>query len=530
MAQSPRESSEVIVNSTALARGIVRQLIEAGATQFVLSPGSRNSPISLALFQAQKRGIVELFVRIDERSAGFFALGLAKSSGKYVGVVCTSGTAVANFHPGALEAYHSQEKLIFLTADRPARLRETGANQTTLQNGLLHPLTVIDTDHEVTLEKYLQGAPLHLNLQFDDPLIESDETDWLAGVQLRENVKVIAEPRELAVAPRSIIIVGHDRAGIEAQDIINFAAKAQLPLIAEDPLTFPDSIAHASIALTDSDVRKRFMADQIIVIGRTTLSRSINTYIAECKSIIVVDPRAETIDTKRKAEIVLYSLPKLKIVHDPEWSHLWKRLQKAKLTVTHWGEQSAIQAITRNLPDGSALFVASSRPIRDVEGFAEPRSGLTVFANRGLAGIDGNISTTLGIAANYHQTTAIIGDITFLHDFSALADTHALSARIFIIDNNGGGIFSTLPGSEVDGFETVFGTPHNLDLAKLISGFGIGVVKVKTETDIAHICKRASIGIEIVIVEVPTRVQNAENLKEISQSFVSAFLTGANLA
>ena len=132
------------MNATTLARNVVRQLIESGVSDFVLSPGSRNAPLSIALYQAEEAGLVTIHPRIDERGAAFFALGLAKASNNYVAALCTSGTAAANYHPAALEAYHSANKLLLITADRPARLRRTGANQTTLQDGLLTPLKSID--------------------------------------------------------------------------------------------------------------------------------------------------------------------------------------------------------------------------------------------------------------------------------------------------------------------------------------------------------------------------------------------------
>ena len=137
------------------------------------------------------------------------------------------------------------------------------------------------------------------------------------------------------------------------------------------------------------------------------------------------------------------------------------------------------------MPDGSALFIGSSRPVRDIEAFAAPREGLTVFANRGLAGIDGNISTAFGISTQFERTFSILGDLTFLHDLSALANTLTNSHTVFIVDNNGGGIFSTLPQAGSDGFEKIFGTPHHLNVESIISGFGFSV-----ENDKQHPEKR----------------------------------------
>ncbi|MEN9324806.1 MAG: 2-succinyl-5-enolpyruvyl-6-hydroxy-3-cyclohexene-carboxylate synthase, partial [Actinomycetota bacterium] len=193
-----------------------------------------------------------------------------------------------------------------------------------------------------------------------------------------------------------------------------------------------------------------------------------------------------------------------------------------------WSEQAAIQEIASGVPDGSALFIGSSRPVRDCEAFVTPRSGLSTFANRGLAGIDGNLSTAFGIATQFERSYSIIGDLTFLHDLSALVNMPSLNHIIFIIDNNGGGIFSTLPQAGVDGFEKVFGTPQNKDLEAILKGFGCSVVKVKNESDIRANFSKS--GIHFVIVEVPSREENAEKLKSVTQRVVSAVRMGINLA
>ncbi|HEY9276512.1 MAG TPA: thiamine pyrophosphate-binding protein, partial [Candidatus Nanopelagicaceae bacterium] len=171
--------------STNLARHTVRQLIELGVADVVLSPGSRNAPLSIALHQAQERGLIRLHVRIDERGAAFFALGIAKASGRYVPVVCTSGTAVANFFPAVLEAHHSDINLLLLTADRPAKLRKTGSNQTTNQKDIFKDFVrkSIDSAAPIDLTEILsKTGPVHINLQFDEPLLPTDSKDWLTGI------------------------------------------------------------------------------------------------------------------------------------------------------------------------------------------------------------------------------------------------------------------------------------------------------------------------------------------------------------
>ncbi len=163
-------------NSTKLAHSLLRQLIEVGVSDFVVSPGSRNAPFLIALGEAAKKQIIDLHVKIDERGAAFFALGIAKASNNYVAVICTSGTAAANFHPATLEAWHSNAKLLVITADRPARLRKTGANQTTNQVDIFSQIKTHDLSTEINLKPLLIDGPLHLNVQFDEPLISEEKT------------------------------------------------------------------------------------------------------------------------------------------------------------------------------------------------------------------------------------------------------------------------------------------------------------------------------------------------------------------
>lgn len=521
-----------LVRASHLARSTVRQLIELGVSDFVLSPGSRNAPLSLALVEAAQKGLIELHVRIDERGAAYFALGISKATHNYVAVICTSGTAVANYHPAALEAYHSRNKLIFLTADRPARLRRTGANQTTLQNGLLAPLLSIDTADIVDCAGLLNGGPVHLNLQFDEPLLEKDtNVDWLAGVKRNPTNQKESAENILSVDPKTVIVIGHDAAGFDKELVSKVVRDSGLPVIAEDPLSFDMAIPHASLFLSDISIREALKAEQIVIIGRTTLSRSINAFIATTHKTVVIDPRIEEIDENRDASQKLLALTTISptALNSP-WLQQWETAGKSAEAALHleWSEQLVAREISRQIEDGAALFVGSSRPVRDIEAFATPRGGIHTFANRGLAGIDGNISTALGISTAYKRTYSIIGDLTFLHDLSALTNTVSAHHTIIIIDNNGGGIFSTLPQAGSDGFEKVFGTPHNLNIEAVIKGFGYSVEKVKTLVDLSRALNHP--GLHFVVIEVPTRDENAESLKKLHHSVVSAVRMGSNLA
>lgn len=525
---------DLVSTSTRLARVIVRQILEAGITDAVISPGSRNAPLTLALFAASEKGLIKLHVRIDERTAAFFALGVAKASKRPVPIVCTSGTAVANYHPAVLEASHSNTPLFVITADRPAELRKTGANQTTEQarifgksvryfadvSGAVYPL-------EMPLNA-LQTGPVHINVQFDEPLIGDEDSSWLDGI-------VVTPPRIFdrkkagvfnSKSTRGVLVIGQDRAGFDAADVEKFSKDLGWPVIAEDPLTFASAQSHASIFLTSTTIAKDLTPDTVVVIGRTTLSRSINSLISSARKKIVIDPRMATVDSDRNADQRFLELPKVEAAAaDPEWVAKWskysQRTSKVVSELSAWSEPVIAREIGARIPSSTSLFISSSRPIRDIEGFAAARSGVETFGNRGLAGIDGNISTALGIASVRKECVAVIGDLGFLHDLTGLIQNEEINLRIFVIDNNGGGIFSTLNARGSAGFETVFGTPHNLDICAITKAMGYESSKIEnTSALIAQLSKPVK-GVSICVVSAPSRESNAELIKSIYDKMAS---------
>ena len=534
--ESNHEDSGVIGmnNSTSLARVIVRQIIEAGITDVVISPGSRNAPLSLAFNAAAERGLIKLHIRIDERTGAFFALGIIKATGRPVPIVCTSGTAVANYHPAVLEASHTNAPLLVLTADRPATLRKTGANQTTEQARIYGKAVryFADIDGPVFPMELpfdsLRNGPVHLNVQFDEPILPDESNQWLD--------EIIVAPKEFVPrtkagtlksdANRGVLVIGHDRGGLSKESVEKFATQLGWPVIAEDPLSFSEAIAHASIFLTSSEIRAALIPQTVIVIGRTTLSRSINAFIKLAPTQIVVDPRMATVDSDRVADKKFIEIPQLNTKKaSEEWLAQWQkyaaRCAKQIAELTGFTEAIIAKEIASTIPAGSTLFLSSSRPIRDMEGFATPRNGVTTYANRGLAGIDGNISTALGIASASRATFAVLGDLSFLHDLTGLIHREEINCCIIVINNDGGGIFSTLPQRGLPGFETVFGTPHGLDPAAIASAMG---VKSSTITTIAQLKKTLATpvqGISIVVAKVPSRDANADSLKAIYDSMSS---------
>lgn len=522
--------------STKLARHIVRRLIELGISDVVIAPGSRNAPLSLAFSDAAAKGLIRTHIRIDERGAAFYALGIAKATKRYVPVVSTSGTAVANFFPAVLEAYHSNERLLLLTADRPERLRKTGANQTTLQQGIFGTfvLKAIDTGAPFEPSHLLgNGGPVHFNLQFDEPLLPEvdgqDRHEWLDGIKVNPLEPKIIVPGEIAInQSRVVLVVGHDLAGFTVEEITAFAEVSKAVVVSEDPISFEDAIPHASLILSSEEVRNDLLADLVIVIGRTTLNRPLNAYISSAKRIMVIDPRTAEIDTRRSADEIHHVLPKVVVTKaDPKWRDRWLTYftlaNEAISSSAEWSEGRVAAAVAQVEMD--ALFVASSRPIRDIEAFAIPREGssVKVFANRGLAGIDGNIATAMGIAQNFGKSVALLGDLAFLHDISALSNEIDAELTIIVVDNDGGGIFSTLPQRGVEHFEAVFGTPHGKDLRRIASAFGIRAVEVASVSELlsayASKAKKNESKIQVIIAKMPSREENADNLDSIRERF-----------
>ena len=529
------DSGAPVINpSTLLARVIVRQIIEAGVKDVVISPGSRNAPLSMAFHQASTKGLINLHVRIDERTAAFFAVGIAKASGRPVPIVCTSGTAAANYHPAVLEASHTNVPLLVLTADRPAALRKTGANQTTEQARIFGKAVRYFADISGSVYPMelpfasLQSGPVHLNIQFEEPLIGDKSDNWL-------NDLTISAPKVFdrktpgtfyTKSTRGVLVIGHDRGGLSADAVQNFSEELGWPVIAEDPLTFKNAISHASVFLTSKTIAEDLAPDTVVVIGRTTLSRSINGFIKMARKEIVIDPRMATVDTDRMADQKFTQLPVIEVQPaDAEYADKWKRYslraQKMVADISTWSEQLVAREIASATPSGRTIFISSSRPIRDLEGFAVARNGVETFANRGLAGIDGNISTALGIASQRKETIAVLGDLGFLHDLTGLIHKEEINLKIFVINNDGGGIFSTLSQRGVDGFEDVFGTPHGLDPAAIASSMGMAAKTIGTQKELSAELSEPVKGLSVVVVNVPNRDGNADFLKGIYNSVSS---------
>lgn len=501
--------------STALATVLVDELVRCGVRHAVLCPGSRNAPLSFALHAADQAGRLRLHVRIDERSAAFLALGLALRSGVPVPVVCTSGTAAANLHPAVLEADHAGVPLLAVTADRPAELVGTGANQTVRQAGLFGaavraaPSLAVPSeggqgqqarwrstvDRAVAVARgVLTGSPgpVHLNVAFSEPLVPEASQDWPESLAGRPGggawtaVPGAASARvevELDLSRRTLVIAGHG-AG---------PAPAGLPLVAEPTAPgWPDGLA-AGAWLLGSSALERLRPEQVLLLGRPTLHRPVQRLLADPEvALTVLTERPEWTDVAGNAVAVGTTL-RATGSPDPSWLHCWRRADAcasaavSSTVARHPGPTGleVARLMVPALPAGALLLLGSSNPIRDVSLAARPRRGLTVLANRGVAGIDGTVSTATGAAlAHGGPGYALVGDLTFLHDANGLlagpGETRP-ELTMVVANDQGGGIFGLLEQGapqHADAFERVFGTPHHTDLAALCAAYHVSHLRV----------------------------------------------------
>ncbi len=521
--------------STALARAVLTMLVEAGISEVVVAPGSRNAPLSFAADVLAANGEITLHTRIDERSAAFLALGLTKG-GRRAAVMCTSGTAVANLHPALLEAAHSGVPVVAVTADRPATLRETNANQTTDQVGIFGALIAthdIDEaedfeDRTIADEIWQASGPFHLNVQFAEPLTPSDE--WQAEpIAVRPTIQR-PEPRLFEIinqGPRTVVVAG-DGAGPAARVL---AEAAGWPLLAE-PSSGARSGDHAIRSyrlLLGTDLGHR--VERVVVFGHVTLSRPV-LRLPQRGDVDVVATRATGVWPTPPYEVDRYVRTALQ-VHgqaDTEWLNEWRTAdhalsKKVDALIARTKELTAYdvaRAVAAHVEADDLLVVGPSNPVRDLDLMAGPIEG-TVLANRGLAGIDGVVSTAIGAAtATGARAIAFMGDVTFLHDSNGLIlgpDEERPDLTIVVVNDDGGSIFATLEqGAEefADHFERLFGTPHHVDLAALCAATRTPHLKVTSAIELEQALANPNGGIEVI-----EAVVRRDNRRELDQAIRS---------
>jgi 2-succinyl-5-enolpyruvyl-6-hydroxy-3-cyclohexene-1-carboxylate synthase len=514
---------------------LVDEWLQCGVRHAIICPGSRSTPLAVALAD---RTELELHIFHDERSAAFAALGIGKASKKPAILLCTSGTAAVEFHAAVVEADHARVPILVCTADRPPELQNVGAPQTINQQNLygesvrnfINAPVAVDREKNqwrtlarnawysslgANLDK--STGPVHVNLQFREPLIGiSDElpkqlkpiTDQIIRANSFRKIDLITRRRlsRLIKKRRVLIIAGADVS--DASGLLQLANKMKWPVLADPRSGARVEDNKVVISAMDSMLRDEQFANSqkpevILRFGEPLVSKVVNSWLAATKATqVVVTSTPVLIDPEQMTKLHIVSdlsaisnwVLKFVSSQDSAWMKSWSDAEeKAQHAINSsladelsLSEPAIARAVCRSIPEHSNLFVSSSMPIRDVEWFAAPRSGLRVYANRGVNGIDGVISTAVGVALSSRATTfLLIGDLAFLHDSNALINliSRDVDLRIVLIDNCGGGIFSFLPQAAlIDSakFEKVFGTPHNADLLLLAKAHGLETTSVST--------------------------------------------------
>ena len=514
-----------------VARSLIMALLAHGVTDAVLAPGSRSGPLALALAAADEQGLVRLHVRVDEREAGFLALGLAKSSRRMVPVVTTSGTAVANLHPAMLEALHSGVQLLAVTADRPARLRATGANQTTDQREIFPGIEFVDRVEAV------RGAPAHLNLELDEPLIEPIEWDFPQNASV-SSASEAGESLSIPVGPRTVVLAGDDA----KQPARILAREAGWPLLAEPSSGSRNGEALVAYRLLLQHSRLAGQIERVISFGHATLSRPVTQLLSRNDIEIVHVGDQTTFPVPAGPNVRFVDEVTAEGADEPAWLESWLDADRAACAAIDATLQQQSPAgatpydvariVSEAVPPRGLLFIGSSNPIRDLDLVARPYpvgEQRLVIANRGLAGIDGVLSSALGAALGRESSKAIayVGDLTFLHGSNGLLigpDEPRPDLTIVIASDDGGSIFSTLEqgGPEYAGtFERVYATPTGASIGALCSGYGVPH-QVAAPAELAAALDEQTTGVRVL--EVPLSRDDRRDLAHrISTAVREAF-------
>ena len=514
---------------------LVDEWVAQGLAHAVVSPGSRSTPMALAL---AARDEIRVHVVLDERSAGFVALGIGEATGRAAAVLCTSGTAAVHLHAAVVEADLAGVPLLVLTADRPPELHHVGAPQTIDQTRLYGPAARLYHDPGVA-DASVAGTwravaarslaatgaphpgPVHLNLAFRDPLVATaGELPARRGASDRAPVTwpaaLAADPADVARlarvvdAQRGVIVAGRGAGSPEAVGRLSDAAG--WPVLA-DPRSgcghLPGAVRAFDSILRHHEFAAAHAPQVVVRLGDPPASKVLAEWAVASGAVQVhVGARPRVVDPEHAvthrvvgdpAAVCAVLAAELRGASGTPWLARWRRaeqLAEAALAAAladeaELTEPGAARTVLQALPEGAHLVVSSSMPVRDVEWFAGSRAGVTTHANRGANGIDGVVATAIGIALGTRGPVGLlIGDVAFVHDSSSLAALARRDAdvRIVVVDNDGGGIFSFLPqATELasDRFEQLFGTPHGTDVPGLAAAHGLPTCTAGSTADLA---------------------------------------------
>jgi len=531
-----------------MARAVVEELLAAGITDVVVCPGSRSAPLALTLADAERRGLVRLHVRIDERSGAYLALGIARGSGRPVAVVTTSGTAAVNLHPAIVEAAYSGVPLVAVTADRPGDVRGSGANQTIDQRGLYGVDVVTWADLEGMTESATRAAvasaldlavtqpgPIHLNVPFAEPLVAAGQHS-IDAVSVRP--AVASSPAESAaldtLVPSGIdlahglLIAGDFDDEVAREAAGRLATAMGWPIISEPSgnlSAHPQALRHGPL------IMKRFAPEVIVTVGRVGLHRPETSALTSVPVHIAVDvaPRLGRVDPAGTAAAIVESVPEPTSANDPAWLEQWASADAMAaaaidglLSDDELTGPVVARLVAQRATDDDLLVIGASWPVRHVSLYVGPLRAHCI-GNRGTSGIDGVISTAWGAALTRSggTTYALVGDLTSIYDRNGLlaAPTEELPRLTYVvIDNDGGGIFSMLEQGAPDfarEFERVFGTPHGGDLAALLAAPRISVESVDSVAGLRSALTTERQGVHVIVARCASRGREADQVAAI---------------
>jgi 2-succinyl-5-enolpyruvyl-6-hydroxy-3-cyclohexene-1-carboxylate synthase len=535
---------------------LVDEWAQHGIRHAVIAPGSRSTPMALAL---ARRDDITVHVVHDERAAAFVTLGLGLGGVPAV-LLCTSGTAAANFHPAIVEAGLSDVPMLVVTADRPPELRDVGAAQTIDQAGLygrsvrwFHDPGIADAAASGSWRSLgrrcvvaASSGPVHLNVPFREPFLgEVGELPVAPRLSVEpvQSTTIEAERiAELLDAERGVILAG-GRSGVSTEDVAVLSKATAWPVLADPPSgcrQLAGAVTAFDAMLRVDDFAERYRPEVVLRIGRPAASRVLSTWVATSGATVVQLGGPGVIDPDHRVAVALpaNSVGARAALAAPrqgrsDWLSSWtERASLAERTISDvlaaevaLSEPGVVRCVAEHLPDGAELVVASSMPVRDLEWFGGPSA--RAHANRGANGIDGVVSTALGVALGGATTVALVGDIAFLHDAGALTALRRREAdlRIAIIDNDGGGIFSFLPQAAAlpaERFESLFGTPHGTDLVAVAAAHHLDAETVTTADELTQRLTAAGPSVTRVATDRAVNVAVHDTLNRA----VAAVLTG----
>lgn len=559
--------------STTGARVLLDELVRLGVHEIVLCPGSRSAPLAYAAHDLDAAGRARLHVRVDERSAAFLALGLAKESGHPAAVITTSGTAVANLHPAVLEAHHGSVPLLLLTADRPPELRQVGANQATDQRGIFGEHLRLALELETPSDPERQApawrtaaaracaaatggltssglaGPVHLDLPYRDPLDPGsgdDDSPLPASVSGRPGgapwVRLPDPPGGPVLAgqgtapiehdPDTLVVIGELPTATHRSAALDWARRHGAPVIAEPgPGSHDLVLPHGALVLAATEWVDAHLPARVLVIGRPTLGRGIPALTrhpgVRVEVVTPGEPGAAGWADATHAAAAVHPFAALAGEDDRReptpfaraWLEAGERVADALAGADAGLDGPALaRAVHDALPYGAGLFLGSSSVARDVHlGIARPRPEIAPLTSRGLAGIDGCVSTAVGIALarGSRPTVALLGDLTFLHDANGLLigpDEPHPDLTIVVVDDDGGSIFSTLEygAEELAGpMRRIFTTPTGTDIETLCAAHGIPATTAQTAEELTELVGRPTAGIRVIRVPVEGSTRRA---------------------